>query len=126
MTSRLIACWAIAILFAGCSSQKPAVRTDEKRDYYSLNKSSVKFLFGTFSQDRRLRRAGQKRIWNPGELRRENAQIQKDSISFLWDSLKAEEWTNTKQAWGTDLWRELMPEVNYWSSARFGFLDSGD
>jgi len=116
----------LAALLAACSSQKPAVRTIEKRDYYSSNKHSVSFLFETFRQDKELRREGSKRMWNWGEMRRENAWIQKKSIAFLWEALKAEEWTNTKQAWGTDLGRELMPEVNYWDSARFGMLDSGD
>ena len=113
-------------LVGACSSQKPAVRTIEKRDYSSANTSSIKFLMDTFREDAEERRMGSKRMWSWGDRRRENAWIQKKSLAFLWEALTVEEWTNTKQAWGTDLGRELMPEVNYWKSARFGFLDSDE
>jgi hypothetical protein len=113
-------------LLVACASRKEAYVVPHKRDYYSINKSSVKFLLDGARSDRRLRKENFRRNWNWSELRRQNARIRKESLSFLGKSLTALEWEAAKQAWTVDLPRELKPTTNFGDSVRFGFLDSGD
>ena len=118
----------LALIATGCASKRKAPYYEKKqgRDYYSMNKESVSFLFETFRKDRELRREGRKHVWQPGERRRENARIQKESVAFLWDALKAGEADSWKFAW-TELFPDLLRGPDHFgASVRFGFLDSGD
>ena len=127
MRTLLIAAF-LALFATGCASKQKAPYHEKKqgRDYSSMNRESLSFLFGTFRQDRELRREGRKHVWRPGERRRENAQVQKESVAFLWEALRAGEADSWKYAW-TELFPELLrgPE-DFGASVRFGALDTGE
>ncbi|MHC4941212.1 MAG: hypothetical protein ACYTHK_19940 [Planctomycetota bacterium] len=113
-------------LAVACASKKKNYTEVQKRDYYSMNKASVSYLGETFRQEPRLAKESFKRNWNWSQLRRQNAKIQKTSVSFLGESLVALEWENAKFAWTKGLPRELRDKKDFWASVRFGFLDSGE
>jgi len=112
---------------AACASHRPEpYREPRKRDYHSLNKSSLAFLRETGRQERELRKRNFRRNWNWKELRRQNRRIAKESVKFFGESLFALELETAKEAWGRGLWRELRDKKDFWGSVRFGLLDSGD
>ena len=120
-----------ALLFAltACSSApKDPYGDKRKRDYYSANKHSVKFLWEGVRQNQRVRRDTFRDFWNVRELRRENAANQAHSIRFLGESLWDKEVENFKIAWGQDLPDGLLNRKTgkFMENVRFGFLDRGD
>ena len=119
---------ALVVVSAGCASkQKAPYRTQSQgRDYYSANKQSVNFLFGTFRKNRALYREKRNRMWGPGELRSENAAVRKQSVAFLWDALAAGEAESWKSAWTEQFPEMLRGPDDFGASVRFGLLDSGD
>ena len=116
----------LVFLAVGCAGRKKAYSEVDKRDYYSVNKSSVKFLGRTFKEDPRMVRESFRNNWSWSELRRQNARLQKSSVKFLGESLVALEKDNAKHAWTVGLPRELRDKKDFWRSVRFGFLDSGE
>ncbi|MHC4449027.1 MAG: hypothetical protein ACYS0E_02635 [Planctomycetota bacterium] len=123
---RLLVALLLLPLAVACASKKKNFSEVEKRDYYSLNKHSAKYLGETFKQEPRLIKESFQRNWNMSENRRVNATVQKDSVKFAGSSLTALEWENTKRSWGVGLPRELRDKKDFWGSVRFGFLDSGE
>ena len=123
---RLLVALLLLPLAVACASKKKNFSEVGKRDYYSLNKHSVRFLGDTFKQEPRLIKESFQRNWNMSENRRDNAAVQKESLHFLGTSLTALEWENAKRAWGVGLPRELRDKKNFGESVRFGFLDSGN
>ena len=123
---RLLVALLLLPLAVACASKKKNFSEVEKRDYYSLNKHSAKYLGETFKQEPRLIKESFQRNWNMSENRRVNATVQKDSVKFAGSSLTALEWENAKRAWGVGLPRELRDKKDFGGSVRFGFLDSGD
>ena len=118
---------ALALLLflgIGCAGRKKNYSEVEKRDYYSVNKSSVAFLTETFRRDRRTRKESFRQNYDWSALRRENARIQKESVKFVGGALSWGELKNAKQAWTVGLPRELKGPDDFWASVRFGFLDS--
>jgi len=118
---------AALVLGSGCASKRKAAYNPERSglDYYSANKSSVKFLLDTFRFDRGLRRQNKVRMWGKGEKRREAAAVQRESLKFLWDALKAGEAESWKHTWTEQFPEMLKGPDNFVESVRFGLLDSG-
>ena len=62
MIARLLLLLCCVFLFGACASKKkdPYYTRSSGRDYYSVNKASVSFLFETFSLERNRRHEGQR------------------------------------------------------------------
>jgi hypothetical protein len=112
---------ALALAFvalAGCKSHAD-------RDYTSVNRSSVDFVFETFREGNRLRKKNLKQDVAFSERAPGNKMVRKTSREFAWQSFWAEEWSGF-----SDLARARKVERKSTSerlrNMRFGFLDSGD
>ncbi len=115
---RQIALLVAFLSLAGCKSHPD-------RDYTSVNRRSVDFLFETFREGNKLRKKNLKQDMAFSKRAPGNRMIRKTSAAFAWQSFWAEEFSGAK-----DLLR--APAIEHKSVSqrladmRFGFLDSGD
>ncbi|MCK6459821.1 MAG: hypothetical protein L6Q95_07990 [Planctomycetes bacterium] len=104
---------------AGCKSSRE--RPD--RDYTSVNRESVDFLFETFREGNRIRKQNLKRDVAFSTRAQMNKRVRKDSVAAAWEAFWVEEdFKSIARARGAE--RKGGKERLY--SMRFGFLDSGD
>ncbi|HEX5136173.1 MAG TPA: hypothetical protein VFY93_04315 [Planctomycetota bacterium] len=115
---------ALALSFvalAGCRSG----REGPDRDYTSVNKESVDFLFETFREGNKLRKENLKQDLAFSRRAPQNRMIRKTSAGFAWRSFWAEEWSGLSQIFHAPA-AEKKGRKERLASIRFGFLDSGD
>ncbi|MHC4952746.1 MAG: hypothetical protein ACYTGZ_02560 [Planctomycetota bacterium] len=117
-----LAALLVALLLPACKSDKKSYSHVSRRDYYSLNKTSVAFL-GEGIRESKWHR---KNVWDWGDLWTENARNRKEGLAFLGSSLARHEIENMKVTWGEDFPEHIRGHTEFWRSVRFGFLDSGE
>jgi hypothetical protein len=117
---RSIALLVAFVALAGCKSG--GERPD--RDYTSVNKRSVDFLFDTFREGNRVRKKSLKQDLAFSKRAPQNRMIRKTSVAFAWQSFWAEEWSGFSQI-KQGLKAESVPVSERLAQMRFGFLDSG-
>lgn len=116
----------LAALAAACFGCRSARRDEPRRDYMSLNRSSVAFLRETGREGRELRRANLKQTLAFSKRRASNKDQRKKGRRYAWESFLM----GTKQGL-RDMIRGAKREVRVdreeiGRSMRFGLLDSGD
>ncbi len=113
---RTLALLLAFLAFAGCKSG---------RDYTSVNKTSVAFVFDTFREGNKIRKKNLKQDLAFCKRAPQNRMIRKTSVAFAWEAFWAEEGSGFK-----DLLHAPAAERKPWSERlaemRFGSLDSGD
>lgn len=118
---RALAVALALVALAGCKSSRE--RPD--RDYTSVNKSSVDFLFDTFRDGSRVRKRNLKQDLAFSKRAPQSKMIRRTSLQFAWDSFWAEEWEGLSVIFDTPK-TEHVPWPERKASMRFGFVDSGD
>ena len=119
---RAVALFAVLVLAAaGCRSSRE--RPD--RDYTSLNRSSVDYLFETFREGSKMRKKNLKQTLAFSQRAPENRRIRKESAAYAWQTLWMDEGDGFKRMW-RGAGNELKPEGERARSMRFGFLDTGE
>jgi hypothetical protein len=109
------------VAVAGCKSS--GERPD--RDYRSVNRESVDFVFETFREGRKLRKKNLKQDVAFSSRAPRNKAIRKTSREAAWEAFWVEEWSGFSHIVGArEVERKGRKERLY--SMRFGFLDSGD
>jgi hypothetical protein len=116
---RNVAFFLALLALAGCRSNHP------HRDYTSVNKQGMDFLFDTVREGNRMRKQELHRDVQFSERAVEAKRVRKQSVQFAVNSVKAGERDNLQEILD-------VPKIEHVSwkkrlaSMRFGFLDSGD
>jgi len=119
---RAVALFAVLLLAAaGCRSSRE--RPD--RDYTSLNRSSLDYLFETFREGSRMRKQSLKQTVAFSRRAPENRRIRRESVGHAWESFWMDEGQGLKRIWG-GFAGQVKPKGERAASLRFGFLDTGD
>jgi len=119
---RAVALFAVLLAAtAGCRSSRE--RPD--RDYTSLNRSSLDYLFETFRDGSRLRKKNLKQAVAFSQRAPENRRIRRESVAYAWHSFWMDEGKGFQKIW-RGLGNEIKPEGDRGRSLRFGFLDTGE
>ena len=106
----------VAALGAGCRSHG--------RDYKSVNRSSREFLKETMRLARTERRKNLRTTLQFSKRSRENRAEARKSRIFAREAFLGGHLAGTRRM--ARAVREELTWKDFWSSARFGFLDSGD
>lgn len=113
---RAVALVLAFLALAGCKSG---------RDYTSINRDSVHFLFDTFRDGNRIRKQNLKQDLAFSQRAPRNKQVRKESREFAWQAFWAEEGSGLKDLLHAPA-AESKGKAERLASMRFGFLDSGD
>lgn len=103
------------LALAGCKSG---------RDYTSVNKRSVAFVFDTVRDGNRIRKKNLKQDLAFSQRAPQNRMIRKTSAAFAWQAFWLEEGSGLSEIFHA---REVerVPWSERLAEMRFGFLDSG-
>ena len=112
---------ALLLATAGCRSSRE--RPD--RDYMSLNRRSVDYLFETFREGRKIRKKSLKQTVAFSQRAPENRRIRRESAGYAWQTLWMDEGKGLQRIW-QGLGGQVKSKGARAASMRFGFLDSGD
>ena len=104
------------LALAGCKSG---------RDYTSVNKASVNFLFDTFRNGNQVRKKNLKQDLAFSKRAPRNKRVRQESREFAWQAFWEEEWSGFRDLLNAPA-AESKGKAERLASMRFGFLDSGD
>jgi len=110
----------LVLACAGCRSAR-----GKHRDYRSIDRASLAFLWDTARQSRTLRRESLAADFHDPARRASNRRIRKEGRRFAWHATFDYTWEEGRAAWEGVKEELRTSRRDFWDNVRFGLLDSG-